>query len=112
MSLIENKIQDKIDATITKKDMELMQELESYRKKLNTLKSKIDYAPYGETSFFSENQIKTQELEEIYSFDLELAENTDILTVTVTEGRPHDIHKKIAAIEDIFEKRSQYLKQF
>lgn len=112
MTLAENKIQVKIDNSITMKDMVLMKEWESYRKKLNTLKSRIDYAPYGETSFFSENQIKVQELEEIYSFDLELAKNTDILTSTVDEGEPGEIHEMIGAIEDIFEKRSQYIKQF
>lgn len=60
-------------------------EWESVRKLLNTLYSKIKYAPYGESSFFSENQLKEEELNSIYSFDLEITEITASIAKTVKE---------------------------
>ena len=43
------------------KDKSKMNELEEVRKETNTLLSKVKFAPYGATSFFSDNQIKEEE---------------------------------------------------
>ncbi len=111
MNLIENEIQTKIDNAISNKDTVLMNALESCRKKLNTLKSKIDYAPYGETGLFSDKQIKEDELQEIYTNDLELAEYTDAFTISINDAGSEYIQQKITDIENLFEQRSQYIKQ-
>ena len=55
-----------------KKEKETMRAIEHLRKELNTLKSKIEYAPYGASSFFADQQIKEEELFEIYQFDHDL----------------------------------------
>ncbi len=112
IKLIENEIQEKIEYTITNKDTALMNAFETCRKKLNTLKSKIEFAPYGETSLFSDKQIKEDELQEIYTHDLKLAEYTDAFMVSINDAGPAYIQEKIADIDKIFEKRSQYIKQF
>ena len=112
MNLIEKEIQAKIDTAISNKDTVLMNALETCRKKLNTLKSKIEYAPYGESALFSDKQIKEDELQHIYTLDFELADKTTAFTLSVVDPGPEYIHKKITDIENIFEKRSQYIKQF
>ena len=47
---------------------------EKNRKSLNTLYSEIKYCVYGETSFFSNKQIKEEELKLIYEFDEKMKE--------------------------------------
>ena len=54
---------------IDKNEIQSCKEWEISRKSLNTLLSKIKNATYGESSFFSENQLKEEELEKIYSYE-------------------------------------------
>jgi hypothetical protein len=77
LMLIEKIVTKKILDAIKEKDKDLMRQLESKRKDLNTLSSKIKYAPYGESSFFSDKQIKEDELLEIYKFDLLILETVE-----------------------------------
>ena len=77
LMLIEKIVTKKILDAIKEKDKDHMRQLESKRKDLNTLSSKIKYAPYGESSFFSDKQIKEDELLEIYKFDLLIIETVE-----------------------------------
>ena len=53
------------------------------KKIFNTLYSKIKYSTYGESSFFSEKQLKENELEEIYTYDIEFVENTKEISTAI-----------------------------
>ena len=58
-------------------------EIESARKAINTLLPKIKHAPYGVSGFFSTQQLKEDELDQIYSFDAEIAERvSNMLTLS------------------------------
>ena len=58
-------------------------EIESVRKAINTLLPKIKHAPYGVSGFFATQQLKEDELEQIYSFDIEIAERvSNMLTLS------------------------------
>ena len=85
-----------------------MRRLESDRKDVNTLLSKIRYAPYGASSFFSDQQIKEDELMTIYQFDLDLAESIDLLiTIDLSENLTDNINN----LENILVKRNQFIKE-
>ena len=58
---------------IKNKNFSNLKDIEEHRKSLNTLAEKIRYAPYGESTFFSDNQIKEDALQEIYRFDHKLS---------------------------------------
>ena len=60
---------EKIKIEVRNKRLDLLQDLEECRKKLNTLSDKIRYAPYGESSFFGDVLIKEDELKKIYQLD-------------------------------------------
>jgi hypothetical protein len=78
--LVEKQMNEKMLQFLIDKQKDKMKEIEVLRKKLNTFISKVKYAPHGETAFFTDNQIKEDELFNIYQFDLELADNVIVLT--------------------------------
>lgn len=92
-------------------------EWETVRKPLNTLYSKIKHTTYGESSFFSENQLKEEELNSIYSFDLEITEITASIAKTVKE-EINDIEsigfviKQIINIEILIAERLNFINQY
>jgi hypothetical protein len=55
-------------------EINLCKEWETARKAVNTIYAKVKNATYGESSFFSNNQIKETELEEIYNLDYKMSE--------------------------------------
>ena len=63
-------------------EMNLCKEWEIARKSLNTLYTKVKNATYSESSFFSNNQIKETELDEIYNIDYEIAERVHLIYKT------------------------------
>ena len=67
----------RINKAINNSDKPLMRTIEDCRKLINTTQSKINYAPYGESGFFSDQQIKEDELMKIYHFDLEMAKEVE-----------------------------------
>jgi hypothetical protein len=76
---VESSIIEHQNYLINKKDLNTCQEWEVIRKSLNTLLTKLKYAKYGESPFFSESQIKEYELDEIYQIDLRISERIDLL---------------------------------
>lgn len=74
LSDIEKKINSRIEESISSKDLDSMRKFESCRKDLNTLISEIAFSPYGESSLFSDVQLKEDELETIYKFDVSMME--------------------------------------
>lgn len=93
------------------------QEWEMIRKALNTLSSNIRFAPYGESSFFSENQLKEKELDEINNMDLQIAERIDFLCTIVTKHinevlSPAAIIQNIREIDVLIDQRAHFIKNF
>ena len=101
---------NRIKSEIKKKNLESLQENEECRQKLNTLADKIRYAPYGESSFFGDAQIKEDELLKIYQLDYDLfsllqeSEKYIVCTTIV------DILTYIKSIETLINKRNDYIK--
>lgn len=98
-------------------EMQSCKEWEISRKSLNTLFSKIKNSTYGESSFFSENQLKEEELEKIYSYDLEISERVSLISKTAQEEinevlSSGFILQQIREIESIFIKRLDFINQY
>jgi hypothetical protein len=79
--------------------------------------SKIKNATYGESSFFSDQQLKETELDEIYKIDLEMSERVHLILKTVDA----EINEKMSAgfvnqqvreIDSILIKRTNFINQF
>lgn len=90
---------------------------EQSRKALNTISTKIKYSTYGESSFFSEKQLKEEELEIIYNFDLELTEKVSLIVKTIQEeiNEPMSagfILNQISNIEEILSKRTNFINEY
>lgn len=94
-----------------KKDKEKMQSIELVRKELNTLKSKIEYAPYGASSFFADNQIKEDELFEIYQFDHDLLELSEKIVLCEVH-EIDELSKLIELCSNILRNRNEYIAKF
>ena len=101
---------------LNKNEIKQMKEWETVRKLLNTLYSKIKHTTYGESSFFSENQLKEEELEMIHSFDLEIVEKTLFISKTVQEEMDEILSvvfilKQIRDIETLIAERLNFINQ-
>lgn len=86
--------------------------LEACRKKLNTLSSRIQYAPYGESAFFSNLQLKEEELLEIYKKDLVIMDVVNNIKKSIINSNPDNILSIIDNIEQLIDNRNQYIKEF
>jgi vacuolar-type H+-ATPase subunit I/STV1 len=109
---IEKILYEKINEALKVKDKEQMKEIEELRKQINTFSSKVKYAPHGATAFFSDNQIKEDELYKIYQMDLDLAEATDNLHRNITELTLTDIKKMMVLNQSHYNKRNAYVNEF
>jgi hypothetical protein len=92
-------------------------EIESVRKAINTLLPKIRHAPYGVSGFFATQQLKENELEQIYSFDIEIAERvSNMLTLShKLEQEPLasiSLVQHCRSIDEILIKRTDFVKRF
>jgi len=90
---------------------------EKSRKELNTINTKIRHTVYGESSFFSENQLKEDELDRIYDFDIELAEKVSLISKTITEEFTEPMSagfalKQILELEQILNKRTNFINEY
>ncbi|MCZ2130734.1 MAG: hypothetical protein LC109_10760 [Bacteroidia bacterium] len=98
-------------------EMQLCQEWEIARKALNTIFSKIKNATYGESSFFSDQQLKETELDKIYKIDLEMSERVHLILKTVEEEINETIsagfvNQQVREIDAILIKRTNFINQF
>lgn len=90
---------------------------EQSRKALNTISTKIKYTTYGESSFFSEKQLKEDELDAIYNIDLELTERASLIVKTIQENTAEPmsagfILNQISDIEQILSKRTNFINEY
>jgi len=92
-------------------------EFEQVRKNINTLASKIKYAQYGESAFFSLNQIKEDELERIQQFDWQVTVRICLMEVMVETKKkesitPSALNHNVKEIDKLFQERNHFIQQF
>ncbi len=108
----ENTIKQRISTSIKNQDYSLISDYEDLRKKINTLKSRIKFATYGESAFFSSNQLKEDELLNIYQRDLTLLDKTSELKQIISDLSVQLIAIKIDEITTMFDDRNEYIKEY
>ncbi len=109
---IEKILYERINEAIRIKDKELMRSMEDCRKLLNTFNSRVRYAPYGETSFFADGQIKEDELFNIYQLDLGLAEDINNLSLTASAADLNELVSQIKEAQKSLDNRNNYISEF
>ena len=98
-------------------EIKLCKEWEIARKALNTIFSKIKNASYGESSFFSDQQLKETELDEIYKIDLEMSERVQLILKTIETEINETmsagfVNQQVKEIDTILIKRTNFINQF
>jgi hypothetical protein len=88
-----------------------MRKIEVCRKLINTTQSKINYAPYGESGFFSDQQIKEDELMKIYHFDLDMAEVVCEIENIILEHDIASIMRKLSELDNVLRSRNQFIRE-
>lgn len=107
----ENTLVNRINEAITNSDKPLMRKIEVCRKLINTTQSKINYAPYGESGFFSDQQIKEDELMKIYHFDLDMAEVVCEIENIILEHDIESIMRKLSELDNVLRSRNQFIRE-
>lgn len=107
----ESIVKNRIKSEIKNNNLDSLRDLEDCQQKLNTLSDKIKYAPYGESSFFGDSQIKEYELQKIYELDFELytllqESEKYLINTTIV-----DILTYISSIETMIKKRNDFIKE-
>lgn len=108
----ENVITQRIATNIKNQDYGPINEYEEVRKKLNTLKSRIKFSAYGESAFFSSNQIKENELLTIYQRDLDLLDKANDLQHTISKLDIQSIALSVEEMEVMINDRNEYIKEY
>jgi len=111
ISACETAVQNRIAAELNNRQKEILIGLEKTRKKLNTLSSNVKYAAYGESSFFSNSQIKEAELEIIIMKDINLMEKAETLRSNISKMSEEDIDATIDEIERLLDKRDEFMRE-
>ncbi len=111
ISHCESIINNRIKTEVKKSNLDSLRDLEDCQQKLNTLSDKIKYAPYGESSFFGDSQIKEDELQKIYELDFDLYSLLQESEKYLTETTIVDILTYISTIETMIKKRNDFIKE-
>jgi hypothetical protein len=102
---------------LSNNSFQLMNEWEAVRKKLNTLTFLLKFSNYGESSFFSERQIKEEELDKIMDFDEQIFERVHLIFKTTQTEIEETMSKTfilncIKEIETVLLNRSTFISKF
>jgi len=90
---------------------------ETARKAINTSILKFKHAPYGESSFFSKEQIKEDELSEIFDYDEEIVHRIQLVFKTAE----NDLNEALSAqlilnnlkeIDNLLLNRSNFISRY
>jgi hypothetical protein len=108
----EKLISKHIAASIKANELAQLNESEECRKKLNTIRDKIKFAPYGESAFFSSAQLKDDELLTIYQKDFALLDKANEIVRSIPDSDDKSILKIIDAFEGMLNERNEYIKEF
>ena len=109
---IEKKINSSIEDLISEKNFVGMKNLEKSRKKINTLNSKIKYSPLGNTGFFSDEEIKENELLEVYKIDLDILNLVNQIGEKIMNERLSEIENLIKGLEKRIFDRNIFISKF
>jgi hypothetical protein len=108
----EKKLTEKISALITSGDGTHLMEVEATRKRVNTIRDKIRYAPYGESGFFSCAQLKEEELFSIYEKDLALLDKANEIHRGISGEDAHSALQSLTELEGMLTARNEYIREF
>ena len=98
--------------------------LERVSKKVDTVENRIRYATYGYSGFFDAVQIKEQQLDQLYQFDLGLVEKVEAIeaqasalrartgTPTETKAGLADLEQAVDDLSNKFDTRFQAINGF
>lgn len=100
---------NRINEAITNLNKPLMRKIEICRKSINTTQSKVNYAPYGESGFFSDQQIKEDVLMKIYHFDLDMAKIVDGIKNIILDNDIEIIMNKLSELDNVLSCRYQFI---
>jgi len=112
LSECEKNFYSQMTAALKIKDKTLMNEIEEVRKETNTFLSRVKFAPYGATSFFGDNQIKEDELFQIYQHDLDLAESVKVFFELSCSNDLNASKSQLKKCSDILIGRNNYINEF
>jgi|TARA_B110000967_G_C18877333_1_gene559099 hypothetical protein len=102
---------NQINEAIINSNKPLMRKIEICRKSINTSHSKVNYAPYGESGFFSDQQINEDELMRIYQFDLDMAEVVGEVENVIIDHDIEIIMKKLSELDNVLKNRNQFIRE-
>jgi hypothetical protein len=113
----ENRIIEQQQSLIKSGELQKCQEWEITRKALNTVYSRIKNSTYGESSFFSDQQLKESELDEIYAIDLTLSERVYLILKTVESDLEEMLSaglviQQVKEIDRILIQRTNFINSF
>lgn len=109
---MEDILHKRMTNALKNKDKEKMRDFEVVRKQIDTLRSKVNYAPYGKSTLFTDEQIKKDELFNIYQYDYDLANEVFNLQILIQEGEISDITHTYKQCKEILQKRNNYINKF
>ena len=107
----EGVLNNRIKIEVKNNNLSSLQDLEECRQKLNTLSDKIKYAPYGESSFFGESQIKEDELQKIYQLDHDILLFTNKFQDDILNSDISDILLFINSLTSMIDGRNNFIKE-
>ena len=107
----ESFINDRMKTEIKNKKMDSLQDLEECRQKLSTLSEKIKYAPYGESSFFGDSQIKEEELQKIYKLDHDILLSINKFPTEIANSEVTDVLLFINFLNSMLNDRNNFIKE-
>ena len=111
ISECESVLQNRIKLEIKAKNFNSLEDLEECRKKFNTLSSKIKFASYGESAFFSDSQIKEDELLKIYQLDHDIFGIVNRLKDNLKDMTASAVSSDITNLYSSFKERNRFIKE-
>jgi hypothetical protein len=112
---VHGNIEQLMKVTIKKGLSDDLMEFEEIRKACSTITERINYAEYGASALFDEEQIKEDELDEIYRLDEILLEKSSHLYLIVQQDHESSfliaaIRNQLKEIDSLFLERSNYIR--
>lgn len=113
----ENSVIEHQKKLIAAGDIEESKKWEIVRKAINTCIPKFKHAPYGESSFFSKEQIKEDELVEISKLDEEIVDRIQIIFKTTENDLDETLSAQLILnnlkeIDGVLVNRSNFISRY
>ncbi len=109
---IEKELNEQMLSLVKLKQFDEVAMIEESRKKINTFSSRVKYAPHGVSAFFTDNQIKEDELMRIYQFDLDISDKVIELESNLITLKASEISLLIHQCIDLLIQRINYINDF